>query len=289
MVVYRFHSDKATYDSSTRRYTFALDRRVPNATSVAIRKAGYRAARHSGTAAWPGSVLLRSDALHRALRSKHTVEAGSGSHEDASDALCVLEGTGGHLGDFRLHVPGRPQALVRQPNLRSIDFYFTDNGTTLRGDELLSGTDPAPVNALVAQGRVSLWVDTLAAGSYGPRKADGTAATQANDAVASLVPRHPLSAVGAHRDQRHPGDVDGQRQPGPGGRDGRQPRDEHGRADPRGREHLLLPLQGGARRQQHRQEDDRHLPLRQRHRGQPDDRGRPQLGGAHPEVRAPAA
>ena len=194
MVVYRFHSDKATYDSSTRRYTFALDRRVPNATSVAIRKAGYRAARHSGTAAWPGSVLLRSDALHRALRSKHTVEAGSGSHEDASDALCVLEGTGGHLGDFRLHVPGRPQALVRQPNLRSIDFYFTDNGTTLRGDELLSGTDPAPVNALVAQGRVSLWVDTLAAGSYGPRKADGTAAT-ASDAVASLVPRHPLSAV----------------------------------------------------------------------------------------------
>ena len=41
----------------------------------------------------------------------------------------MLEGTGGHLGDFRLHVP---QALVRQPNLRSIDFYFTDNGTTLR-------------------------------------------------------------------------------------------------------------------------------------------------------------
>ena len=75
MVVYRFHSDKATYDATTRRYTFTLDRRVPNATSVAIRKAGYRAARHSGTAAWPGSVLLRSDALHRALRSKHTVEA----------------------------------------------------------------------------------------------------------------------------------------------------------------------------------------------------------------------
>ena len=162
---------------------------------MAIRKAGYRAARHSGTAAWPGSVLLRSDALHRALRSKHTVEAGSGSHEDASDALCVLEGTGGHLGDFRLHVPVRPQALVRQPNLRDIDFYFTDNGTTLRGDELLSGTDPAPVTALVASGRVSLWLDTLAAGSYGPRKADGTAATQANDAVASLVARHPASAT----------------------------------------------------------------------------------------------
>ena len=85
---YLIHSEDATFDSTTGKYFFNLDRRIANPMRIRVNKAAYTAATASS---YPNVEYLRSSKIHELIRTKHTVELKDNGHEDASDALAVLE------------------------------------------------------------------------------------------------------------------------------------------------------------------------------------------------------
>ena len=87
---YLVHSGNSTYDQSTKRYSFNLDRRFPNPTRVRISKINFVA---STADTYPTVVYLRSTAVDNLIKTKHTVELTDENHENPSDVLAVLEET----------------------------------------------------------------------------------------------------------------------------------------------------------------------------------------------------
>ena len=110
----------ATYANGV--WTFALDKSLQNASRMQIRKAVYVAS--TDQTAPPHVVYVRSDALHRLSKRKHTNLLKENNHEDSSNVVCVLEEQH-DKGRFRLHSPDILLNLVWTP-LRTIDLYFTD-------------------------------------------------------------------------------------------------------------------------------------------------------------------
>ena len=132
---YLIHSEDATFDTTTGKYFFNLDRRIANPMRIRVNKAAYTAATASS---YPNVVYLRSSKIHELIRTKHTVELKDSGHEDASDALAVLEEQ--HtLGRYKLN-KFRTFNVHSHVPLRKIDFYWTDNRTLLPGEG-----DPAAV------------------------------------------------------------------------------------------------------------------------------------------------
>ena len=104
-------------------YTFSLDQRLANATVARVTKADYQYTIPSGAVA-PHVVYMRSAALHKMAKNKHTVVLKNSQHVDSVDVMGVLEET---------HTPGRYRLRSWQPllrlnytHLREIDIYFTD-------------------------------------------------------------------------------------------------------------------------------------------------------------------
>ena len=112
----------ATYANGV--WTFTLDHSLSNASRMQIRKAVYVAS--TDQTAPPHVVYVRSDALHRLSKRKHTNLLKENNHEDSSNVVCVLEEQH-DKGRYRLHSPGMLLPLVWTP-LRTIDLYFTRPG-----------------------------------------------------------------------------------------------------------------------------------------------------------------
>ena len=65
MVRFLLHSENATYNATTKKYTFALDRRIANPRSIRLSKANYQ---QKTETAYPLSVYVRSDAVTQLIK-----------------------------------------------------------------------------------------------------------------------------------------------------------------------------------------------------------------------------
>ena len=91
MFKYLLHSSLANYDAATKKWTFDLDRRISNPTSLRLAKAAYSTP--GDTSPHPMVVYLRSDALARMIPQKHTLELRALNHENAANVIAVLSET----------------------------------------------------------------------------------------------------------------------------------------------------------------------------------------------------
>ena len=125
---YLFHSDDASYDAVTKKYTFTLDRRVDRPTRIGVVKAQYCAATNNNDL--PLVVYVRSDALSSTVLTKHTLRVKSENHEATENILVTLEES--HTkGRYCLKKEDRFFTADNHKHLREIDFIFTDNTTPL--------------------------------------------------------------------------------------------------------------------------------------------------------------
>ena len=120
MVRFLLSDGNATYSNGV--FTFALDRRLRNATAARFRKASY--VLDTSVAVAPNIVYLRSRALNSISANTHTVILTDTQHENAVDVLAILEDT--HTtGRYRMIEDPRTLPLTYS-HLRNLDFYFTD-------------------------------------------------------------------------------------------------------------------------------------------------------------------
>ena len=123
------HSSEATFDAASKKWFFNLDKRISNPTSIVLSKATFSCT--TDTSPFPDVVYMRSDALHRMIRTKHTVELKTANHEDASNVIAVLTET--HTrGRYRI-VGRRVYAVEPNNGSKKIDVYFTSGTTILEG------------------------------------------------------------------------------------------------------------------------------------------------------------
>ena len=85
------HSSLASYDAVTKTWTFDLDKRISNPTSLRLAKATYSTP--GDTSPHPQVVYLRSNALARMIPQKHTLELRAQNHENAANVIAVLSET----------------------------------------------------------------------------------------------------------------------------------------------------------------------------------------------------
>ena len=120
MVRFLLSDGNATYSNGV--FTFALDRRLRNATAARFRKASY--VLDTSVSVAPNIVYLRSRALNSISANTHTVILTDTHHENAVDVLAILEDT--HTtGRYRMIEDPRTLPLTYS-HLRNLDFYFTD-------------------------------------------------------------------------------------------------------------------------------------------------------------------
>ena len=126
---YLLHHSDSVYDDTTKRWQFTLDKRIGNPIHIKISKLSFTAA---VAATYPAVVYIRSDALHKMARVKHSVELKSADHENASNVIAVLQET--HtLGRYKLHEPVFLPVHPNSYHSRALDLYFTDGSTVLDG------------------------------------------------------------------------------------------------------------------------------------------------------------
>jgi len=160
---YLVHSGNSTYDQSTKRYSFNLDRRFPNPTRVRISKINFVA---STADTYPTVVYLRSTAVDNLIKTKHTVELTDENHENPSDVLAVLEETHNVAryrqdGTLTFPIHGHMASTV-------FDFYFTNNATFLNGTYTpteVPGTTDVMMEAHAAADDIVVWIDMAKAGA----------------------------------------------------------------------------------------------------------------------------
>ena len=163
MVRLLLHSEDATYDDSTKRYKFVLDKRIQRPTQITVSKCTY--ANASGVPVHPLVVYFESQALSKLVQQKHTLQLKTTNHDHQTDVLATC---------LETHTVGRyaqedKRVLSTDPDLhiKEIDIAFSDNGTLLAktasaaqnptgsdedvlaiGDALLAFIDFAPARVL---------------------------------------------------------------------------------------------------------------------------------------------
>ena len=152
---YLAHSTDASYDSTTKKWTFDLGRRVPNPVSLVLSKACFTVPTNYQNP--PHVVYLRSDALSRMITRQHTAELKHNRHTAGSNILAVLSET---------HTRGRYRAYSRQqlpvdPNYSAgkIDFYFTDGNTIIDGAAVPAVTPVSDEDIVCIAGDLLMWLD----------------------------------------------------------------------------------------------------------------------------------
>ena len=166
MVVYRLllHSGEATYNATTKKYIFNLEKRISRPKSMKIVKCNYS---NSSGSTHPLVVYAESDNLTRLTKQKHTLKLKSNNHENQTSVLCTLQET--HtIGRYDLQ--GDIRTFETDPDyyIKEVDIFFTNNGTLLPkssetaqnatgsddeilntlGDDLLGFIDFAPARTL---------------------------------------------------------------------------------------------------------------------------------------------
>ena len=122
------HSEDASYDATTKKYGFQLDRRIDKPKKLRVAKACYSA---STITAYPLVVYLRSDSLHRLIKDKHTLRLKDSNHEATENILTTLVATD-TTGRYSTEDVRRFETDPHLP-LTAIDIYFTSNATALEG------------------------------------------------------------------------------------------------------------------------------------------------------------
>ncbi len=186
MFKYLLHSSLSTYDSTTCTWTFNLDRRISNPTSLRLAKAVYSTP--GDTSPHPQVVYLRSNALARMIPRKHTLELRDSNHENSANVIAVLSET--HTrGRYRI-LGGRGFPVDPAASERKIDIFFTDGDTVLSGACGAGAATPDGSDAEIAD----LTGDLLAWFDFAPARTLDSAYGQAEDvgdAVAHLYNRSP--------------------------------------------------------------------------------------------------
>jgi hypothetical protein len=188
---YLLHSANATYDSTTKKYTYTLDRRIQDPKSIRLVKASYVAATNSS---YPAVVYLKSDGLSQLCSTKHTVELKNQCHEDGTNIFAVLEER--HTaGKFSLEEAPRTLPVKKHENVTVIDIYFTDNDTVLTGEATASngngGSSSSVTDATIEAMPVVVWVDFDGARTL---SASYAACTTLGDLVKYFYSRSPSPA-----------------------------------------------------------------------------------------------
>ncbi len=126
---YLLHSENATFDATSKRWVFTLDRRISNPRVIRLAQASFTTP--GDTSPHPTVVYLRSTALSRMIQRKHTVSLRSTAHENDTNILAVLTET--HTRGRYAMTAGRSFQVHKDSNERSIDVYFTNGETLLEG------------------------------------------------------------------------------------------------------------------------------------------------------------
>ena len=88
---YLLHSSHATYNSTTKKWIFDLDRRISNPTVIRLAKATFTTP--GDLSVHPAVIYMRSDALARMITRKHTVELRDDNHPNSSNVIATLTET----------------------------------------------------------------------------------------------------------------------------------------------------------------------------------------------------
>ena len=161
MVRLLLNSQDAAYDSSTKKYSFVLDRRLDKPEKVRVVKAHYTAAT---TASYPLVVYLRSDALSSLIRSKHTLRIKNQNHEATENILGTLSETHA-IGRYDIQNDGRTFVADPHQHLTNIDIFWTNNDALLNGGSSGSsssggGSGSAVTDATIeAFNDLTVWMD----------------------------------------------------------------------------------------------------------------------------------
>ena len=187
---YLLHSGHAVYDTSSKKFTYTLDKRIQDPKSIKITKASYVLG--SGVTETPPVVYLRSDALSQLCSSKHTVELKNEGHEDGTNVLAVLEERH-DTGRYSFEEKPRTLPVKMHENITNIDIFFTDNQT------IIGPAPPGSQNNNVLDADVAgipdlkLWIDmrpsTLLTSAYAetPNVGDSVRYIYQNAAAASNI------------------------------------------------------------------------------------------------------
>ena len=158
---YLLHHSDATFNATTKRFMFTLDRRMANPQSISISKCVFTAATASS---YPNVIYMRSDALHNLANIKHSVELKDADHENPTNVIAVMEET--HTrGRYHMKGTGQFFPVHSHTHVRSIDIYFTDGTTVMDGAVAAGGGGGPPVGSaddatIVAIGSdINLWLD----------------------------------------------------------------------------------------------------------------------------------
>ena len=133
------HSDDATYDETTKKYNFTLDKRIDRPSELQVQKAHYS---NLVGATHPLVVYLRSDSLSSLIKTKHTLRVKNDNHEQTQNIIATLSET--HTtGRYDLQNDTRRFPTDPHRILRDIDIMFSDNETLL----VKSGASGAALNS----------------------------------------------------------------------------------------------------------------------------------------------
>ncbi len=183
---YLFHHSDAAFDATSKRWKFTLDRRISNPRSIRLTKCVFTA---STATSYPSVVYLRSDALHRMTKTKHTVELKANNHENPSNVIAVLQET--HTqGRYAISEKGVSLPVHGHTHAREIDLYFTDGATVMDGEiaagsVIGGGADDSTMEDLGSD--LVLWIDP----EYAPLSAQSTLVTVDDESVEYLRNRSP--------------------------------------------------------------------------------------------------
>ena len=157
------HSGDATYNDTTKTYTFSLDRRINRPKLLRVVKAHYA---NAVGAVHPLVVYVESDALASLINKKHTLKLKDDGHEHGTSIICTLSET--HTaGRYDLQQDVRTFETDPDKHIREIDIRFSNNGVAISktassgsnvtgsdaevlaiGDDLLAFIDFAPSRTL---------------------------------------------------------------------------------------------------------------------------------------------
>ena len=127
-------------------------------------------------------VYLRSDALHKMCKAKHTLRLQSTNHESSENIFAVLEERYGSTQRFALVGRQNGHAVKSHENIKRIDLYFTNNIVSMPGAYApveVPGTTDAQIAEWHSQSKIHLFLDHDVAGYV--RKADNTNAVVGDD------------------------------------------------------------------------------------------------------------
>ena len=134
-----FHSEDSQYDTDTKTWKFTMNERFHNPVELVLDNISFTP---SGTTR-PNCIYVRSNALSRMIRTRHTVEVKS--YQQNSNIIAVLHET--HDGRYSMR---KARSFPLQPNLSTkiIDFCFTDGNTRLSQGAEAGTTTQQTVNTL---------------------------------------------------------------------------------------------------------------------------------------------